>query len=531
MSTPIRSSLANLNVKTPTHPAIQISTGEENQSIESLNRRLSSPQKRKPDTSLTGPDKRHRLSVEQSETDSSTCGTDISVSDRRLWLQAFGKHHERQHPLKTTTVDQANRVPTFKHQIKMGSPPKAPRGAFASTESAASSLMDRMMSSSRAKPEQPRSFPTHSFRPKITKDEVQATNEGYASVAKLSEWLANDPTSTKKIKHIRRGKNVISKSRNYEKELDNVIVIESNIPRGGVQDKKKIIQGAFGSPGAKYRRASNLRDLAPRYAVSEAGLSTISVSEKKDWLKKAFKNALEADEAEDKEPGRSEIIVNDAASSLSVSDKKDWLKNAFKNGKATPAVPSSGTPSKKHGYGKAMTDIMHTRDADDDAKARTKARFLARSGRTPVKTAEVPVTKPLSRPSQETESQGLRVEEHEERAGPPSSSETATRSVLSSEGSISFEEDQTPVDFRLARMALIHRSKQNGHEMQVVNKVYLKKNKFEKLIESEKRRSGIHDLHKPSWEEVDPTTGRPSNAYDKKMIPNIAPQRSFEELP
>jgi hypothetical protein len=423
-------------------------------------------------------------------------------------------HHENnKYPDKAARSDPAECTTTFKHQLKTKTPPKAPRGTVISTESAASTLVDRVMSSSRVKHEPPRGVAQSSFRPKIRKDEVQATNEGYASVAKLSEWLANDPTSTKKKKHVRRGKNVISKSRNYEKDLENVIVIETNIPRGGVQDKKKMIQGAFGSPGSKYRRASNVRDLAPRYALSEAGVSTISVSEKKDWLKKAFKNAIE--EKEEKEPPRSEIIVNDAASSLSVSDKKDWLQRAFKNGKATPAVPSADTPSTKFGYNKAMTDIMHNRDADDDTKARIKARFLARSGRTPVKASEVPVVKP-----QEKDGVNLRDGEKEERTGPPDSSD-------------SFEEDQTPVDFRSARMALIHRGKQNGHEMQVINKVFLKKSKFEKLIEAEnKQRLGVQELlHKPSWEEVDPSTGLPTNAYDKKILPNFAPKKSFEELP
>jgi hypothetical protein len=61
----------------------------------------------------------------------------------------------------------------------------------------------------------------------------------------------------------------------------------------------------------------------------------------------------------------------------------------------------------------------------------------------------------------------------------------------------------------------------------------LKKSKFEKLIEAEnKQRLGVQELlHKPSWEEVDPSTGLPTNAYDKKILPNFAPKKSFEELP
>ena len=527
MSAPLRSSLGEHNFSIPKQHIIEVSSGDENRSNESLNRGLAIPQKQEAKPALitkqeaihiARPDNRTRPILEEREADT-CCGIEVSVSDRRQWLQEFGMHH------KASTTDPAECTSTFKHQVK--TPPKAPRGTMTSTESVASTLVDRVMSSSRIKNDAHRGFNAPSFKPRIKRDEVQATNEGYASVAKLSEWLANDPTATKKKNYVRRGKNVVSKSRNYEKELENVIVIETNIPRGGVQDKKKMIQGAFGSPGAKYRRASNVRDLAPRYAVSDAGVPTISVSEKKDWLKKAFKHAIE-DSVEDKEEARSEIIVNDAASSLSVSDKKDWLQNAFKNGKATSAVPNAGTtPSKKFGYGKAMTDVMHNRDADDDAKARIKARFVARSGRTPVKAKEIPVAK-----AQEQEVVTLRDEEKEERTGPPKSSESENRSVLSSESSLFVEEDQTPVDFRSARMALIHRGKQNGHEIQVVNKVYMKKSKFEQLIEAErKQRLGSQVLHKSSWEEADPSTGLPSTAYDKKLLPIIAPKKSFEELP
>jgi hypothetical protein len=39
-------------------------------------------------------------------------------------------------------------------------------------------------------------------------------------------------------------------------------------------------------------------------------------------------------------------------------------------------------------------------------------------------------------------------------------------------------------------------------------------------------------LLKSSWDQTDPTTtGRPSNAYDKKYVQDIAPKKSFEELP
>ena len=86
-------------------------------------------------------------------------------------------------------------------------------------------------------------------------------------------------------------------------------------------------------------------------------------------MKSVFKNGKEESSEIQQEEARSEVIVNDAASSLSVSDKKDWLKKAFNGG-------IGGTP-KKTGYNRAMTDVMHNRRGEDTA-SRAKRRFLER---------------------------------------------------------------------------------------------------------------------------------------------------------
>ena len=59
------------------------------------------------------------------------------------------------------------------------------------------------------------------------------------------QWLANDPMSTKKKKHVRKGRNVISKSRQFEKDMEDVIIVENNIARGSVVNQKKWLQEAF----------------------------------------------------------------------------------------------------------------------------------------------------------------------------------------------------------------------------------------------------------------------------------------------
>ncbi len=546
---PLRQSIGG-TLPTPSKESIiQVSGGEENQPINQgadpsgrYSTKRCSPEKQfvNKDTSLieSRPDKRSR-GMEHLDL-GSDCDTEVSstVCARREWLKEFSKKHENHMPRKAPS--QSHPVPA--RSVANSSvpspaaktPPKAPRRS--TNESAASILVNRMML------ENPkRGFAPASYKPKMRPDEVQATNEGYASVAKLSEWLANDPTSTKKKKHVRRGKNIINKSRTFEKDMENVIVIETNMPRGAVQDRKKLIQGAFRDE-AKSRRISNFgspgpKKTVPRYAMSEAGVgdlsSRISVAEKKDWLKKAFKTAIEETSKVEAEPARSEIIFNDAASSLSVSDKKDWLKNAF-------SKSSGESPATQLGYNKAMTDVMHNRGGDDDAAARVKRRFLERSRRTPTKITnqadQVQVhINDSSRPVALESKQDAPVRESidEERTGPPpmgSSVEPGGNDYIIAEHAC-VEGDKTLVDFRSARQALIHRGKQNGHQMQVVNKVYMRKTKFEKLEMEQRRRSGPHGLLKTSWEEADPASGLPKNAYDKKFVPNIAPKKSFEELP
>jgi hypothetical protein len=416
---------------------------------------------------------------------------------------------------------------------------------------------------------------------KARKKEIKATDDGYASVAKLSQWLANDPTSTKKKRHVRMGRNVISKSRQFDKGMEDVIVVENNITRGAVSDRKKWLNIAFGDEEDELT-SFHQTDAVTRYAKTDVGAydaaSCISVSDKKDWLKKAFKNSSEeASSSEDNQ--ESEIITDDAASLLSVSDKKNWFKNAFNN-----------TPVKKQGYSsaypKARSDIIHSRgESRDEIAARAKKRFLARSTHkgtsvTPSKVPRGPVN--LGTPqqyqvsrdvNQDTNRQHVQQEanenkeencqrkyEVEERTGPPSGSivepaqnnssvvelapnveedkppagsivEPAQNNSSVVELAPYVEEDKTPFDFRAARDSLVQRSRKNGNAVQVVNKVYLKKNKFENIEKENKRRSGAFGLLKPSWEHTGPSEGRPSNAYDKKFVADIAPKKSFEELP
>lgn len=567
MDSPLRACLGGPNATPSKHRILFYLDGEENHPVNTIGEsRRSSVKRAKPDppespamkpdmTHMAArPDKRIRQMNPADDDDTSS-----TVSARREWLKNFGDKQKSTLPKQSSVSKSQLPRSAFKPKPAVNSPTRRTRQSISSvdmTPSTASALVSKMMSSGST---HKRNFNIPSkFRNR--KEPVAATNDGHASVAELSQWLANDPTATKKKRHVRRGRNVITKSRKFEKDLEDVIVIENKIPRGNVKDRKKWLQDAFHEEDDDSDIGMlNNSSLVTRYAKSEAGVGDLashaSVSDKKDWLKNAFRTATSDESRNELEDcSRSEIVTNDAASSLSVSDKKDWLKNAFSKG-------AEGTPSKKPAYTKAMTDVMHSRRGGDDAAAKAKRRFLERSRRTPTKgtpTRGTPGSK--SRHLMSGAGRGLMSpsvlptttkldygsirkdrtipsKTEEARTGPPSANSTAVLETTENReeqmvaAPTPVEEDATPVDFRAARQALIQRGKQNGHKMQVANKVFLKKSKFEKLEKEQRRRSQPFGLLKPSWDEADSESGLPSGAYERKFVEDIAPKKSFEELP
>ena len=499
------------------------------------------------------------------------CGTEVSsasVSARREWLKQFEKAHEdpfRDLSSKKESSEVISSAPSSAIKSRpTTSAAKSPKKQGASAESSSVTslynLGDRLVS------EPKRNYTPKRPKARLENGQVQATNEGYASVAKLSQWLENDPTSTKKKRHVRKGKNIISKSRQFEKGLEGVIVLENKISRGSVNNQKKWLEGAFHGDDSDGDFAGlHQTGLVPRYAKSEVGGcdigSTISVSDKKDWLKNAFGTAS-SDESSNNatDESRSEIITDDAASSLSVSDKKDWLKQAFQKSEG-----HSGKRNFRSGYPKARSDIMHCRRENrDDIAARAKRKFMERRAqrtgrtRTPSKTsnheATIHATPESTRGIHQDRNfsealpgiSEIKVEsprrrgEVDENTGPltplqetGSTLESISTSKQGSAVELTYqvEEDTTPVDFQAARRLLVERGRNNGNDVHVLNKVHLRKNKFEQIEKEMKRRSNAFGLLKPSWEHADPSKGQSSDAYEKTFKEDIAPKKSFEELP
>jgi hypothetical protein len=515
----------------------------------------------------------------------SDCGASeasSSVSALRGWLSDFGNKQKDNLPRKASTF-QAPKKPLCirpdakatdprsavkklappRSAVKKPAPPRSAAKKPAPSRSAikapspspvkpirepvsfaATTLVQRMVAE-KPKPDPKKHFAPIRAKPKIKKEEVQATDGGYASVAKLSAWLAEDPTSKKKLLHVRKGRNVISKSRMYEKDLENVIIEEANIERGAVSDRKNFFKNAFHHQqeeeeehGFAQLKHTNMNN---RYAKSEVGgyRDTVTAA-----LRGADRQGFVGSLA------RSEIVVDDAASMLSVSDKKDWLNKAFKKAEGTPGKKTFSSPVPS----KARSDFMPSRSNDrrDDMAASAKRKFLERSGRKLVEKQEEAPAKEPSREEQCTEvpsnsSRGAimdnngpdmqpdsedvisyRSEEREERTAPPADTSKLSSIVeLDPQG----VEDKTAVDFRAARELLVNRSKNNGNAVKIINKVYLRKEKFEKIEKDIRRKSGAFGMLKSSWGESNPSIGRPSGAYTKSYIPDIAPKKSFEELP
>jgi len=131
--------------------------------------------------------------------------------------------------------------------------------------------------------------------PKIKKEDVAATNDKRVSVKTLSSWMNDDPFEQKKVRHIRTGAKVIAKSRIFEPTQTKNIAM--NIETGSVRNKQAWL--------AKEAFKSETNNVAKRSLPSpEVIVRPYQTKKMKESPEKEFK---------------------------SVKDKKQWLSNAFKD--------------------------------------------------------------------------------------------------------------------------------------------------------------------------------------------------------
>lgn len=565
-------------------------------------------------------------SIQGSHSIDSDCESDLSVSRLKGWLDDFGKQNRAHY-------DKVNHIGKVPDGVSLAKPIRSKSANTPASKPVVTRTVRRNTDPSVMNAETkkgPAKTPVR-YKSRFKKDEVQATNNGYASVKKIAAWLADDPTADKKMTTVRKGINVINKSRLFEKDLENVIIEENRIIKGSVSNKKDFFQSeAFIDDEGKQETAS-----------------CVSVSDKKKWLEGAFGNKSAQDE-------QVEDDDDDSIVSMSVLDKKQWLQNAFKStndgrDKSTAITPSRFKSAASAPGGSSMTprrneaavmsvkqkfqnraasrrSLSDTSDSleivsshSEEETAAAKQKWQQRAARrsmtgstdpppkhaptksaelpkSPVKDASVNVTSEVpastlpepceppaiqrlktvasiesparnnvarkwqerkankertspQRPGLERKNSGLTssparaniAKKWQERkaakqmadiqGSSKSTDEKITTTTSASGGAIEPKPDEEEAfDFRAAREKLVKRSAQNGNPVKVINKVQLRKQKFEKIQADMRKQSAPMGMLKPTWEQAAPEVG-PTTSYTKNFVDNIAPKKSFEELP
>jgi hypothetical protein len=510
-----------------------------------------------------------------------------SVAHLRGWLDDFGKqqkmHYEKNVAKPTSeALQRPVRPKVHRASISVVNPtPLPPQAASAlarrmtplkpNTEKGASPTLEQLRRAQYATPIR--------FKPAVKNEDVQATNEGYASVAKLSRWLADDPTKPVKVRQIRRGANVIAKSRRFDKGLAGVILEENSIQRGGVAQKMQQIEKSLShdvaddddddSVSVHSTMTVDKRDwLGPgpsaassrRASFSVVG-SSVSVSDKKKWLSSAFQKPEESLAVK---KSTTDIVTNRDRTRDAGRRAKQMWRNRTPTNKRSPSMSpqrttsrspiraSSRSPVRASSHSPVRETLLH-RASERAARMTTPQKTLdlstmqqlsiesstdasaAPDGKIqgePAKEIAIKSSADTQKPHELTESQSSdKVKEKFEPFDAPlqtKSTDSETRGdesyALSSHGTIDSSPSAESVNFRQARELLVQRSKANGNDVEVVSKVKLRKSKYEMIHKEARRKSSAHGLFKTTWE-----SGGPS--YVKKYVPDIAPKKSFEELP
>lgn len=139
-------------------------------------------------------------------TPSPTAASEVSVAQRRDWLLQHSKMVKQQQPPSNNTSHHQQQQSIEPVKRKMVHKTVSSDAPTPLPTAAANALVRRIL---------PKTVPNKSS------SDVQATNDGYASVAKLSQWLADDPTSTKKKVLLRpTGANIFEKAKQFDKGLE-----------------------------------------------------------------------------------------------------------------------------------------------------------------------------------------------------------------------------------------------------------------------------------------------------------------------
>lgn len=171
--------------------------------------------------------------------------------------------------------------------------------------------------------------------PKLKKEDVAATDDKRVSVKTLSSWMSDDPFEQKKVRHIRTGAKVIAKSRIFEPTKTKNIAM--NIEKGSVRNKQNWLKNdAFKSEtnNAAAKRShppSEVRPYQMKKKKESPEKEFNSVKDKKEWLSNAFKDNNNHSISKG-EIIKSKSVDSGETTSFSTKDEADIQKSASADG-------------------------------------------------------------------------------------------------------------------------------------------------------------------------------------------------------
>ncbi|KAL3827239.1 hypothetical protein ACHAXA_004714 [Cyclostephanos tholiformis] len=201
-------------------------------------------------------------------------------------------------------------------------------------------------------------------KPRIKKSDVEATDSKRVSVKTLSSWMSDDPFEQKKgIRTARTGRNVIAKSRVFEKEKEMRADRQCDIKVGSVEERSAWLSGAFKHDGDEKHAAASLLEKKAVIRPYQSKLKQnekqceenelMSVREKKEWLSKAFKKGSGGD---------------------TIHQTKSFDEQHHSRGGATPAIQQTKSfETKNNGTTPTTTKFAEADDSYNLAINQTKS--------------------------------------------------------------------------------------------------------------------------------------------------------------
>ena len=398
-------------------------------------------------------------------------------------------------------------------------------------------------------------------KPSFRKFNVEATDDFSASVAKLSKWLASDPTKKKKdYMLVRKGNNVVDKSQTYEtQDLEACLRKKLNIPIGTVANKMKTWQceSSETSSGSGPKVESNEKGFVEEAISNQIDEGCLEHGSRTDTVEEFRRRLLENSSYDTQESPQtmsmtSSYDTDDSARPTSmIEGRRQWLMEALGHKTEGVQVETSTEHEFEAVEAKASRDeqgddacsskgTQSTQESSgghlDDRQKHIKQVLQLHLGK--IDSSAV-CAKEINTGAREIHLSGL----GDGRGNGDTVSSTTTLTPNRDEGvndkPIVAEEVEGASDLcndvaldRPSMLEAVERwsIKDRVSEMKLITQVQMRKEKLERMEKEFKRRSGPYGLLKPTWKK-NKGEGKPSDGYTKGFHGNVAPKKTLAELP